>query len=127
MANERIIISRVMNKDFVIVLYKRLGIPKVMNIQIYINKVDLLRDNFNNIMDEICGVVDYFGECNGNNDFLFENFRKWKYLIKAHFEDKQINYITVIRNLKNLIIKELEDIEYNKQHRLDDKYVINFK
>lgn len=75
------------------------------------------------------GVVDYFGDCNGNNDFLFENFKKWKYLIKAHFEDKQINYITIIRNLRNLrnlILKEIDDIEYNKQHKLDNKFTFNF-
>lgn len=55
MANERIIISRVMNKDFVIVLYKRLGIPKIMNIQIYINKVDLLRNKLDDVIDEVKG------------------------------------------------------------------------
>ena len=50
MANEKVIISRIMNDNFVFVLYKRFGIPQYMNVRIYINK---LSDNFKDKVDDI--------------------------------------------------------------------------
>lgn len=126
MAGERVIISRIMNDKFVLVLYKRMGIPNIMNVQIYINKIETLRNHLEATVNDVEGIVDYLGDCNGNNDFLFEHFKKWKYLIKFHFEDKQDNYIYVIRNLKDCILKELGIIKQNKERKLDDKYELKF-
>ena len=126
MAGERVIISRIMDDKFVLVLYKRMGIPNVMNVQIYINKIETLRNHLEATVNDVEGIVDYLGDCNGNNDFLFEHFKKWKYLIRFHFEDKQDNYIYIIRNLKNCILKEIDIIKQNKERKLDDKYELKF-
>ena len=70
MGREKVIMSRVMNDKFVLVLYKHLGEPATMNIRIYINKVNVLENRLENIIKECNGELDYFADCNGNNDFF---------------------------------------------------------
>lgn len=123
---ERLIISRVMNDNFVLVLYKRMGIPEIMHIQLYINKIDVLRNTLQSIIDDVNGELDYFDLCNGNNDFLFENFKKWKYLIRFHFKDNMNDYIYIIKNIKDVILKEIDNRKHWREIKREDKYVINF-
>lgn len=124
--HERLIMSRIMNDDFVLVLYKEMGISEIMHIQLYINKIDVLRNTLQSIIDDVNGELDYFDLCNGNNDFLFEHFKKWKYLIRFHFKDNMSDYIYIIKNIKDVILKEIDNRKHWREIKREDKYVINF-
>lgn len=124
MANEKVIISRIMNDNFVLVLYKRFGIPQDMNVRIYINK---LSDNFKDKVDDIFynhnGYNFKYINDNIPNDFLFEHFKNWKYMIDFQFKDGLKNYIYILRDIKDFILNEI-DYKQNKRYRdLEDKFV----
>jgi hypothetical protein len=124
MANEKVIISRIMNDNFVLVLYKRFGIPQDMNVRIYINK---LSDNFKDKVDDIFynhnGYNFKYINDNVPNDFLFEHFKNWKHMIDFQFKDGLKNYIYILRDIKDFILNEI-DYKQNKRYRdLEDKFV----
>ena len=124
MANEKVIISRIMNDNFVLVLYKRFGIPQDMNVRIYINK---LSDNFKDKVDDIFynhnGYNFKYINDNIPNDFLFEHFKNWKHMIDFQFKDGLKNYIYILRDIKDFILNEI-DYKQNKRYRdLEDKFV----
>ena len=124
MANEKVIISHIMNDNFVLVLYKRFGIPQDMNVRIYINK---LSDNFKDKVDDIFynhnGYNFKYINDNIPNDFLFEHFKNWKHMIDFQFKDGLKNYIYILRDIKDFILNEI-DYKQNKRYRdLEDKFV----
>lgn len=126
MGKEKVIMSRVMESKFVLVLYKFMGEPATMYLRVYINKNKLIENNIDDIIYKSNGKLNYFKEINGNNDFLFDDFKKWKYMLEFQYNDIFEDYIYIIKYVKNIILNNIENIKNERINKLENKYVFKF-
>lgn len=110
MGKEKVIMSRVMESKFVLVLYKFMGEPATMYLRVYINKNKLIENNIDDIIYKSTGKLNYFKEINGNNDFLFDDFKKWKYMLEFQYNDIFEDYTYIMKYVKNIILNNIENI-----------------
>lgn len=126
MGREKVIMSRVMESKFVLVLYKFMGEPATMYLRVYINKNKLIENNIDDIIYKSTGKLNYFKEINGNNDFLFDDFKKWKYMLEFQYNDIFEDYTYIIKYVKNIILNNIENIKNERINKLENKYVFKF-
>lgn len=126
MGKEKVIMSRVMESKFVLVLYKFMGEPATMYLRVYINKNKLIENNIDDVIYKSNGKLNYFKEINGNNDFLFDNFKKWKCMLEFQYNDIFEDYTNIIKYVKNIILNNIENIKNERINKLENKYVFKF-